>query len=153
VSATKFPDTTLTAIILANKTECRQRVGPTFATCWQQTKMSVIWVVEPTDTNPDIASQDMQTTLFLDQVQVPPKLLGECRIIMYLFASAVKITVSISSTNCHSLVALVSFKFKILLKAFKFQFPALLLAWLTNQLYQVVCVAIVIYSFRIYSLI
>jgi hypothetical protein len=57
VSAMKFPDTTLTAKILADITECRQRVRPTFATCWQQTKMSVVWVVEPTDTNPNIASQ------------------------------------------------------------------------------------------------
>jgi hypothetical protein len=57
MSATKFPDTTLTAKILANITECHQRVGPPFVTCQQQTKMSVLWVVEPTDTNPDIASQ------------------------------------------------------------------------------------------------
>ncbi len=57
MSATKFPDTTLTAKILADITECHQRVGPTFATCRGQTKMSVVWVVEPTDTNPDIASQ------------------------------------------------------------------------------------------------
>jgi hypothetical protein len=57
VSATKFPDTTLAAKKLANIRECRRCIGPTFATCRQQTKMSVVWVVEPTDTNPDIASQ------------------------------------------------------------------------------------------------
>ncbi len=57
MSATKFPDTTLTAKILADITECHQRVRPTFVTCWRQTKMSVLWVVEPTDTNPNIASQ------------------------------------------------------------------------------------------------
>jgi hypothetical protein len=72
---------------------------------------------------------------------------------MHLFASAAKITVLISLTNCRGLVASLLFELKISLKAFKFWFPELLLAWLTNQLGQVVCVAIVIYSFRIYSLI
>ncbi len=57
MSATKFPDTTLTAKILADITECRRHVRPTFATCWRQTKISVIWVVEPTDTNLNIASK------------------------------------------------------------------------------------------------
>ena len=57
VSATKFLDTTLTAKILADITECCRHVRPTFATCWRQTKMSVLWVVEPTDTTPNIASQ------------------------------------------------------------------------------------------------
>jgi hypothetical protein len=52
---------TLTAKILADITECCRRVGPTFATCWRQTKMSVVWVVELTDTNPDIASQGLET--------------------------------------------------------------------------------------------
>ncbi len=110
---------------------------------FKSTRMLTDWVPIP----------NMQTTLFSGQVWVQPKFLGECRIIMRLFASAAKITVSISSTNCRSLVALLSFQFKVLWKAFKFQFPASLLAWLTNQFYQVVCVAIVIYSFRIYSLI
>jgi hypothetical protein len=62
---------------------------------------------------------------------------------MRLFASAAKTTISISLTNCHSLVASLLSKLKNLLKAFKFWFPASLLAWLTNQLDQVVCVAIV----------
>ncbi len=95
----------------------------------------------------------MQTTLFLGWVWVPTKFLGECKIIMRLFASAAKITVSISLTNCRSLVTLLLFELKILLKSFKFWFPALLLAWLINQLDQVVCVAVVLYFFRIYSLI
>jgi hypothetical protein len=72
---------------------------------------------------------------------------------MRLFASAAKITASISSTNCRSLVTSLSFELKISLKAFKFQLPALLLAWLINQLHQVECVIIVLYSFIIYSLI
>jgi hypothetical protein len=72
---------------------------------------------------------------------------------MRLFASADKMTVLISSTNCHSLVASLSFEFKNLLKAFKFWFSASLLAWLTHQFNQVVCVAIIIYSFTINSLI
>ena len=38
-------------------TECCQRVGPTLRTYRGQTNVSVIWVVEPTDTNPNIASQ------------------------------------------------------------------------------------------------
>ena len=57
MSGIRFPDTTPTATKLANITECSQRVGPTFPTCWGQTKMSVIWMVEPTYTNPDIVSQ------------------------------------------------------------------------------------------------
>ncbi len=61
MSATKLPDMTLTAKILADITECGQRVGPTFATCWRQTIMPVVWVVELTDTNPDIASQGLET--------------------------------------------------------------------------------------------
>ncbi len=53
----RFPDRTPTAKKIADITECRQCVGPTFTACQQQTKMSVIWMVEPTDTNPNIASQ------------------------------------------------------------------------------------------------
>jgi hypothetical protein len=83
---------------------------------------------------------NMQTTLLWGQVRVPPKFLGKCRIIMHLCASAAKITVLISLIDCRSLVASLPFKFKILLKAFKFWFPASLLAWLTNQFDQVVCV-------------
>ena len=42
---------------MAHITECCQRGGPSFVKCWQQTKLSLVWMVEPTDTNPDIASQ------------------------------------------------------------------------------------------------
>jgi hypothetical protein len=43
---------------MTDLTECCQRVGLTLLTCRQQTQMSVIWGVKPTDTNPSIARQD-----------------------------------------------------------------------------------------------
>ncbi len=43
---------------LADITECRRCVGPTFLTCRQQTKMSVVWVVEQTDTNPTLPAKN-----------------------------------------------------------------------------------------------
>ena len=57
VSATGLTDTTPTDEKLADIRECCRRVGTTFLTCRRQTKMSVVWGVKMTDTNPDIASQ------------------------------------------------------------------------------------------------
>jgi hypothetical protein len=47
----------------------------------------------------------MLETLLSGGVHVPPKFLGECRIMMFLLASAAKITESISSTNDRSFSA------------------------------------------------
>ena len=57
VSATGLTDMPPTDEKLADIRECPQRVGTTFSTRRQQTKMSVVWRVEPTDTFADIASQ------------------------------------------------------------------------------------------------
>jgi hypothetical protein len=57
---------------------------------------------------------------------------------MRLFASAAKISVLIIRPIAVVCGGSLSFKLKVLLKAFKFWFTALLLAWLTNQFDQVV---------------
>ncbi len=59
----------------------------------------------------------MHTTLFLGWDLVPPKFLGECRIIVLLFKSAAKITVSMSLTNAWSFNLFESTKFMMSLKA------------------------------------
>jgi len=67
VSATAgLTDTTPTDEELADMRECRRRVGTTFSTRRRQTKMSVVSGVEPTDTNPDIASHVKMATTILD---------------------------------------------------------------------------------------
>jgi hypothetical protein len=63
VLATGLTNTTRTDEKLADIRECRLRVGTTFSTCRRQNKMSVVWWVEPTDTNPDIASQGIDDKL------------------------------------------------------------------------------------------
>ena len=65
VLATGLTDTTPTGKKMADITECCRRVGPTLSTCQQQTKMSVVGGVEPTDTNPDIASQAIRYCLIV----------------------------------------------------------------------------------------
>jgi hypothetical protein len=46
----------------------------------------------------------MHIALFLGRDLVQPKFMGECRIMMFLFASAAKITIPISLTNACSFV-------------------------------------------------
>ena len=58
-------------------------------------RMQAAWDPEPS----------MQVTLLLGQVLVPPKFLGEYRIMMFLLAPAAEIAGSISSTNNRSLSA------------------------------------------------
>ncbi len=86
----------------------------------------------------------MQTNLFLGLDLVLPKFLGECKIMMYLFESAAKITVSISLTNARSFASFESPELRMLLNASRFMFPASLLAWLINQLAQVECICMII---------
>ncbi len=96
----------------------------------------------------------MQTSLFAGLVLFPPKFFGEWSIMIPLLPFAAKITVSISSVTCCSLVASVSPELRVLLKAWRLRFPALLLGWFVNHSdQQVGCVAIVfLLIFRIYSL-
>jgi hypothetical protein len=86
----------------------------------------------------------MQDTLLSGRVLVPPKFLGECRIMMFLLASAAKITVLISLTNDHSFSASKAPKLRLLLNAWRFLLPASLLSWLINQSDQVVCIVMMI---------
>jgi hypothetical protein len=81
---------------------------------------------------------------------VPPKFLGEWNSIMFLFGSAPKITVSISSTRSCNLASFETPAPRMLLKAWRFLFPASLLVWLVNHSAQVGCVCMV---FKNYSLI
>jgi hypothetical protein len=94
----------------------------------------------------------MQTNLFAGRVLVPPKFLGECRSMILLLAFATKITVSTSSVTCYSLVASFTSEPRVSLNAWRFLFPASLLAWLINQSDQVVCVVIVSLVFLEFTL-
>jgi hypothetical protein len=61
-----------------------------------------------------------------------------------LLAFVAKITVSTSSVTCCSLIASFTSEPRVSLNAWRFLFPASLLAWLMNQLDQVVCAVIVL---------
>jgi hypothetical protein len=69
----------------------------------------------------------MQETLLSGPVLVPPKFLGECRIIMFLLLSAAKITVSISLTNDRSSSSFEASELRLSLYACRFLLPASLL--------------------------
>ncbi len=75
---------------------------------------------------------------------MPPKFMGECKIMMFLFKSAAKITVLISSTNARSFASFESPELRMLLNASRFLFSESLLAWLINQSAQVECVCMII---------
>jgi hypothetical protein len=89
----------------------------------------------------------MHTTLFLGWDLVPPKFLGECRIMMFLFELAAKITVLISLTNACSFALFESPELKMSLKAWRFLFPASLLLLLINQSAQEECICMFIFGF------
>ncbi len=74
---------------------------------------------------------------------MPPKFLGEWNSIMFLFGSAPKITVSISSTRSCNLALFQTSALRMSLKAWRFLFPASLLKWLVNQSAKVGCVCMV----------
>ncbi len=78
---------------------------------------------------------------------MPPKFLGECRIMMFPFKSAAKITVSISSTNAYSFALFESPELKMSLKAWRFLFPASLLLLSMNQSAQDECICMFIFVY------
>jgi hypothetical protein len=78
-----------------------------------------------------------QETLLSGRVLVPPKFLEECRIMMFLLASAAKITVSISSASDHSFSAFEDPELRLSPNAWRFLLPASLLSCLLNQSDQV----------------
>ncbi len=59
----------------------------------------------------------MHSTLFSGRDLVPPKFLGECRIIMSLFESAARIAVSISLTSACNFTSSESPELRMSLKA------------------------------------
>jgi len=101
----------------------------------------VTWVPRPS----------MHTTLLSGLDLVPPKFLGLRRIIILLFASAAKITVSISSTKDQSFSSSENPALRMLLKADIFLLPSLLLGWLLNHSVQSICCNMLLWKiFRFY---
>ena len=81
--------------------------------------------------------------LLLGRDLVPPKFLGEWSSMMFSFAYAVKITVSISSTKSRSFASFETSAPRMSLKAWRFLFLVSLLVWLEKQSAQVECVCMV----------
>ncbi len=77
VPATDLTDMMPTAKKNANITECCWHAGPTLSTCRRQTKMSVVWGVELTHIDPNIASQAKKNTTMVKPFAGPAEWL--CR--------------------------------------------------------------------------